>query len=226
MEYPVTHEWKEIYCHNKTGTHNVWAQDINNDKIHARNFIIDRPPTISIQRPQPTNLCIEKDYRQLHYSQTQERDSRDWWIHYNYGLKSSRRESSRREPQGPGVQGTRPKITKAQVANISKQYQNSQPWLYGVDRNVEVESDLMRLGDEHYLTLDLLTGPYVRRLDDVDYSKMTCQHQTPVTWRHRTKMINMCPPYSQCDQLQKSTHHQQCLTKHKHHHDVKCSTNT
>ena len=213
--YPVSHEWREIYCYNRTKNFNVWAQDLNNEQLHTRTHLIDQPPIITIHRPQSTGECLPKDSRRLHYSSAQEIEARDWWIHYGHN----------QSPQGSGVKGTRPKLDANVKDEVIRQNNDSAPWLYGVRRNIDVESTLKTLGDR--ADRDIPQGEYTRGLSFLKSrsNDEECQAPTRHLWRNLTRMINRCPHHQQCDDLVESTHQQQCERRYLHHHPTRCSNN-
>ena len=216
--YPVSQEWREVYCYNRTKNFNIWAQDLNNEQIHSRTFIIDHPPIITIHRPQGTGECLPQDSRRLHYSPTQESEIRDWWIHYSHN----------QSPQGSGLKGKRPNLDPIVKDKIIRQNQDHAPWLYGIKKNIDVESDLKTLGE--LADRDIPSGPrlpeYTRGLKSTSanvFFDLQCTNPNRHLWRNLTRMINQCPPHQRCDDHVESTHQQQCEHRYRHHHPTRCT---
>lgn len=122
----------DIFTHpNAQCTPESWDQRIPNEPLFERNFLIERPPIVSHDRPTNTSLCTPAthlDQPWLLTNHETEKDAMMYWC----------RNTVNTEPQG--VNGS--PMRKARSLKKMAERHPERPWLTSVRRNVNMDSQL------------------------------------------------------------------------------------
>jgi hypothetical protein len=109
----------------------TWDQRIPNEPLFERNFLIERPPQIPQDFPRTTNECIAtKDREWQIYNNEVENTMMNYW-HNN--IKST------------DIKGVNSEKKETNSLDEMTQKYPYQPWLKGIHRNIDKDSQLLNL---------------------------------------------------------------------------------
>lgn len=165
-------------------------KNIYNDEIWRRNILIKNPEVYNINPPKNTSVCIHSELEPtLSYSGIDDRSRSHWFSNFIGSDKEI----------GLPVNGI-----NTDHDNLRGNYQNpnikSQPWKYGINKNIDSESRLRRLGV--YDNMDCIPADTIQEYrqkhkeNNFMMYKNCCSHssnyptETPSWFNNTTKVLN------------------------------------
>lgn len=106
-----------------------WDQRIPNEPLFDRQFLVERPPIISQDRPRNTSQCAPDSQPWLVINHDTEREMMNYW---------------HRHVVNRDVKGVNSKDAQEKSLDMTKDQSQNQnrPWLHGIHRNIDRDSQL------------------------------------------------------------------------------------
>jgi len=208
-QIPYTYQPRESQFQHYTGTLNLLDRDFWNTKLFGRNFLIEYPHWFNINRPQNSSPCIPPECETILTSPKWIAEATKYWNKYDKKFDPCNHQGiPTRKISDLGWDYQR---YLAGCANVKSRpishYEGEKctPSVLGINRNVDVESKLYRLGyynNRDRIPNDLgprpeLEDPQVARdLYNTYYSdrRHIYPNVTPYMWNNTTKIKNNYPP--------------------------------